>query len=236
MGSTTSIQNDYKDRHVVSFVGVNVAAAVFGSVIGAAATALGTFGILNYFGILGAGVFGGATTGAAITVPPVIVASVSAGVELVELIGPEVFFGGGETMIDILPGQIPMSSATFNGLSAAGKEEYMAKLLQAGYATDENKRSPELRKLLEGTDLFLQKKSAEEYAAQIRGEMLQPGVTRAYSGTLSLVRTSYQYTFSCKNAVITRQKGQRTVWTGLTNNSNKTYKVSENNLANWDGK
>ena len=136
-------------------------------------------------------------------------------------------------MIDILPGELPMCSETFHGMSTAGRQEYMAKLLKAGYATDENKRTPELRKLLEGTDLFLQNKCAEEYVAQIRGEILQPGKTRAYGGTLSLVRTSWQYTFSSKNAVITRQKGQKTVWTGP---SNFTYKVSENNLANWDGK
>jgi len=44
MGSTTAIQNDYEDRYVVSFVGVNILAAVLGSlgglvVVGGAAAA-----------------------------------------------------------------------------------------------------------------------------------------------------------------------------------------------------
>ena len=50
-----------------------------------------------------------------------------------------------------------ISYATFSGMSEPERREYTAKLLQAGYATDENKRMPEMRKLLEVEDVATQK-------------------------------------------------------------------------------
>jgi len=234
MGSTTSIHNDYDDRHVVSFVGVNVAGVIIGSTIVLLATA--GAGALVYLGA------GGAAAGAAAIGTTLVVAIepeiAEAAVELVETLGKEPFFEGTTGIFDIdIPGLAnSMTFATFSGMSESGRQEYTTKLLQAGYATDEDKRTPGMRRLLEETDLLKQKKFAQDYQATIGGEILNPGQKRKYGGILSLVRTSYQYTFSCKNGVVTSQKGSMTVWTGLTNKSDITYKVSDHNLKDWDGK